>query len=78
VEKRLLVAHHFGLCVAHMRCTINATPLVTVYQWRISICATHNYTWRILLYAPLVMPDLKIQKIQKKKKSKKTNFFLKS
>jgi hypothetical protein len=42
VEKRLLVAHHFGLCVAHMGCAINATPLVTVYQWRISICATHN------------------------------------
>jgi hypothetical protein len=39
VEKRLLVAHHFSLCVAHMGCATNATPLVTVYQWRISICA---------------------------------------
>jgi hypothetical protein len=33
-EKRLLVAHHFGLCVAYMGCATNATPLVTVYQWR--------------------------------------------
>jgi hypothetical protein len=42
VEKRLLVAHHFSLCVAHMGCATNATPLVIVYQWRISICATHS------------------------------------
>jgi hypothetical protein len=35
VEKRLLVAYHFGLCVAHMGCATNAMPLVTVYQWRI-------------------------------------------
>jgi hypothetical protein len=40
--KRLLVAHHFSLCVAHMGCATNATPLVTVYQWHISICATHS------------------------------------
>jgi hypothetical protein len=46
VEKRLLVAHHFGLCVAHMGCATNATPLVTVYQWRISICTTHNLPMR--------------------------------
>jgi hypothetical protein len=41
VEKSLLVAHHFGICVAHMGCATNATPLITVYWWRISICATH-------------------------------------
>jgi hypothetical protein len=42
VEKRLLVAHHFGICVAHMGYATNATPLITVYGWRISICATHS------------------------------------
>jgi hypothetical protein len=46
VEKRLLVAHQFGLCVAHMGCATIATPLVKIYQWRISICATHNLTMR--------------------------------
>jgi hypothetical protein len=40
--KRLLVAHLFGLCVAHMGCATIATPLVHIYQWRISICATHS------------------------------------
>jgi hypothetical protein len=29
------VAHHFGICVAHMGCATNATPLITVYWWRI-------------------------------------------
>jgi hypothetical protein len=42
VEKRLLVAHYFELCVAHMVCATIATPLVQIYQWRISICATHS------------------------------------
>jgi hypothetical protein len=42
VEKRLLVAHQFGLCVAHMGCATIATQLVQIYQWRISICATHS------------------------------------
>jgi hypothetical protein len=28
VKKRLLVAHHFGLCMAHMGCATIATPLV--------------------------------------------------
>jgi hypothetical protein len=46
VEKRLLVAHHFGLCVAHMGCATTATPLVRIYQWRISKCATHNLPMR--------------------------------
>jgi hypothetical protein len=46
VKKKLLVAHYFGLCVAHMGCTTIATPLVTIYQWRISICATHNLPMR--------------------------------
>jgi hypothetical protein len=39
VKKKLLVAHYFGLCVAHMGCATIATPLVTIYQWRISIYA---------------------------------------
>jgi hypothetical protein len=43
VEKRLLVAHQFGLCVAHMGCATIATPLVQIYQWRISICTTHSW-----------------------------------
>jgi hypothetical protein len=42
VEKRLLVAHQFELCVAHMVCATIATPLVQIYPWRISICATHS------------------------------------
>jgi hypothetical protein len=42
VEKRLLMAHQFGLCVAHMGCATIATPLVKIYHWRISIYATHN------------------------------------
>jgi hypothetical protein len=42
VEKSLLVAHQFELCVAHMLYAIVATPLVKSYQWRISICATHS------------------------------------
>jgi hypothetical protein len=42
VEKSLLVAHQFGICVAHMGCATNATPLITVYWWCISICATHS------------------------------------
>jgi hypothetical protein len=42
VEKRVLVAHLFGICVAHMRCATIATPLVHIYQWRISICTTHS------------------------------------
>jgi hypothetical protein len=42
VEKRILVAHQFRLCVTHMGCATIATPLVKIYQWRISICATHN------------------------------------
>jgi hypothetical protein len=46
VEKSLLVAHHFGICVAHMECATNATPLITVYWWRISVCATHNLPMR--------------------------------
>jgi hypothetical protein len=46
VEKRLLVTHYFGLRVAHMGCATIATPLVTVYQWRISICATLNLPMR--------------------------------
>jgi hypothetical protein len=37
VEKSLLVAHHFGICVAHMGCATTATPLIIVYWWRI-IC----------------------------------------
>jgi hypothetical protein len=37
VEKGLLVAHQFELCVAHI-----ATPLVKNYPWRISICTTHS------------------------------------
>jgi hypothetical protein len=41
VEKSLLVAHHFGICVAHMGCASTAMPLITVYWWRMSICATH-------------------------------------
>jgi hypothetical protein len=41
VEKSLLVAHRFGICVAHMGCATNAMPLITDYWWRISICATH-------------------------------------
>jgi hypothetical protein len=41
VEKSLLVAHHFGICVAHMGCATTATPQITVYWWRMSICATH-------------------------------------
>jgi hypothetical protein len=44
--KRLLVAHQFRLCVAHMGCATIATPLVKIYQWRISICATHNLPMR--------------------------------
>jgi hypothetical protein len=63
VEKRLLVAHLFGLCVAHMGCATIATPLVHIYQWRIPICATND--------------DLKIQKIQTKIKNRKKPFFLK-
>jgi hypothetical protein len=43
VEKRLLVAHQFELCVAHMVCATIATPLVQIYPWRISICATHSW-----------------------------------
>jgi hypothetical protein len=56
VEKSLLVAHYFGLCVAHMGCATIAMPLVTIYQWRISICATHRQIMRgaYWLYAPLV------------------------
>jgi hypothetical protein len=46
VEKRLLVAHQFGLCVAHMGCATIATPLVKIYQWRISKCATHSLPMR--------------------------------
>jgi hypothetical protein len=42
VEKRLLVAHLFALCVAHMGCATTAMPLVHIYQWRIPICATHS------------------------------------
>jgi hypothetical protein len=41
VEKSLLVAHHFGICVAHMGCATTAMLLITVYWWRMSICATH-------------------------------------
>jgi hypothetical protein len=36
-----------------MGCATNATPLVTVYAWRISKCATHNLPMRGA-YAPLV------------------------
>jgi hypothetical protein len=42
VEKRMLVAHQFELCVAHMVCATIATPLVQIYPWCISICATHS------------------------------------
>jgi hypothetical protein len=42
VEKRLLVAHQFELCVARMVCATIATPLIKTYPWRISICATHS------------------------------------
>jgi hypothetical protein len=76
VEKKLLVAHYFGLCVAHMGCATIATPLVTIYQWRISICATHRQIMRgaYWLYASLVA--FKNFKNSKKiKKSKKTKFF---
>jgi hypothetical protein len=52
--------------VAHMGCATIATPLVHIYQWRISICATHN----IAICA--TNDDLKIQK---KLKNEKTNFF---
>jgi hypothetical protein len=74
VEKRLLVAHHFGLCVAHMGCATNATPLVTVYQWRISICATHNLPMRGAYCSLVAFENSKISK--KIKKLKKTNFFV--
>jgi hypothetical protein len=78
VEKRLLVAHYFGLCVAHMGCATIATPLVTIYQWRISICAMHRQIMRgaYWLYAPLVACE-NSKNSKKIKKSKKTNFFLK-
>jgi hypothetical protein len=42
VEKSLLVAHQMALCVAHIICATDATPLVKYYSWRITICATHN------------------------------------
>jgi hypothetical protein len=56
VEKRLLVAHYFGLCVVYMGCATIAMSLVTIYQWRISICGTHRQIMRgaYWLYAPLV------------------------
>jgi hypothetical protein len=41
-EEARRVAHQFGLCVAHMVCATIATPLVEIYQWRITICATHS------------------------------------
>jgi hypothetical protein len=44
--KRAIGGAFFFLCVAHMECATNGTPLVTVYWWRIF--------QRILLYAPLV------------------------
>jgi hypothetical protein len=68
VEKRLLVAHQFGLCVAHMGCATIATPLVTIYQWRISICATHN------LPMPLVAIE-NSKNLKKIKNRKKPIFF---
>jgi hypothetical protein len=46
VEKRLLVAHQFGLCVAHMGCATIATPLVKIYQRRISKYTTHSLSMR--------------------------------
>jgi hypothetical protein len=67
VEKSLLVVHHFGIRVAHMGCATTATPLITVYWWRMSIYAPRicwilvahieyaplvSYAWRIFLYAP--------------------------
>jgi hypothetical protein len=33
--KRAIGGAFFFLCVAHMECATNATPLVTVYWWRI-------------------------------------------
>jgi hypothetical protein len=71
------VAHYFGLCVAHphMGCATIATPLVTIYQWRISICATHRQIMcdAYWLYAPLVAFEnsKNSKKIKKLKKTKK-------
>jgi hypothetical protein len=77
VEKRLLVAHYFGLCVAHMGCATIATPLVTIYQWRISICATHRQIMRgaYWLYAPLVAGENSKNSKKKLKIEKKPIFF---
>jgi hypothetical protein len=78
VEKRLLVAHQFELCLAHMVCATIATSLVQIYSWRISICATHslpfNGAYPICAtshkkYAPLRFEN------SKKLKIKKNNFF---
>jgi hypothetical protein len=70
VEKRLLVAHQFGLCVAHMGCATIATPLVKNYQWRISISATHNLPMRGAICATSSLKKIK-------KKFEKKTFFLK-
>jgi hypothetical protein len=42
VEKRLLVVHHFSICVAHMGCATHKLLLVAWHWWRISLCATHS------------------------------------
>jgi hypothetical protein len=75
VEKRQLVAHYFGLWVAHIGCATIATPLVTIYQWRISICATHRQIMRIAywLYAPLLACEN--SKNSKKLKNRKKPIF---
>jgi hypothetical protein len=71
VEKRLLVVHHFGLCVAHMGCATNTMPLVTVYQWRISKYATHNLPIAICATSSL----RKFKNLKKKLKIEKNYFF---
>jgi hypothetical protein len=69
VEKRLLVAHQFELCVAHMGCATIATPLVRIYQWRISKCATHH----IAICATSIA--FENSKNSKKIKNRKNQFF---
>jgi hypothetical protein len=58
-----------------MGCATIATPLVTIYQWRISICAMHRQIMRgaYSQYAPLVAfkKFKNLKKIKKKKKTKK-------
>jgi hypothetical protein len=75
VEKRLLVAHQFGLCVAHMGCATIATPLVKFISGA-SQYAPHIICLCVVHIAICATSSLcKFKKFKKIKNREKSIFF---